>query len=149
MAAVHDRPFDVAAEVERLREEAKRVLPGPGAQAVIAAAEARGVPVRRLDDEGLLMLGHGARQRRVSPGEAADGEALVALDLPEGDDGRIPIVGVTGVNGKTTVTRLIARILRGTGRTVGMTCTDGIYINDRRHRDRRLQRAQERPRASC
>ena len=34
---------------------------------------------------------------------------------PTGEDGRIPIVGVTGVNGKTTVTRLIAHILRGTG----------------------------------
>ena len=132
MAAVHDRPFDVAATVERLREEAKRVLPGPGVQAVIAAAEARGVPVRRLDEEGFLMLGHGARQRRVSPGEAADGEALVASICPEGDDGRIPIVGVTGVNGKTTVTRLIAEILRGTGRYVGMTCTDGIYVDGQR-----------------
>jgi UDP-N-acetylmuramyl tripeptide synthase len=132
MAAVHDRPFDVAAAVERLHGEAKRVLPGPGAQAVIAAAEARGIPVRRLDEEGLLVLGHGVRQRRVSAGEAADGESFVASIFPEGDHGRIPIVGVTGVNGKTTVTRLIAEILRGTGRYVGMTCTDGIYVDGQR-----------------
>ena len=50
----------------------------------------------------------------------------------DGENGRIPIVAVTGVNGKTTTTRFIAHVLRGTGKTVGMTCTDGIYVNDRR-----------------
>jgi cyanophycin synthetase len=60
------------------------------------------------------------------------GEAIVDLLFPAGDDGRIPIVAVTGVNGKTTTTRLISHIVRGTGRRVGMTCTDGIYIDDRR-----------------
>ena len=43
-----------------------------------------------------------------------------------------PSCAVTGVNGKTTTTRFIAHILQGTGRRVGMTCTDGIYIDDRR-----------------
>ncbi|MGD0899962.1 MAG: acetate--CoA ligase family protein, partial [Thermoguttaceae bacterium] len=52
-------------------------------------------------------------------------EAIVASVLPEGDDGRIPIVAVTGVNGKTTTTRLIAHIVRASGRKVGMACTDG------------------------
>ncbi len=59
-------------------------------------------------------------------------EAILDGLFPDGQTGRIPTVGVTGVNGKTTVTRLIARIVRATGKTVGMTCTDGIYINDRR-----------------
>jgi cyanophycin synthetase len=60
------------------------------------------------------------------------GEAIVDLLFPGEEDGRIPIVTVTGVNGKTTTTRFISHILRGTGKTVGMTCTDGVYINDRR-----------------
>lgn len=60
------------------------------------------------------------------------GEAIVEHMFPAGETGRIPIVAVTGVNGKTTTTRLVAHILRGTGRHVGMTCTDGIYIDDRR-----------------
>jgi cyanophycin synthetase len=59
-------------------------------------------------------------------------EAIVDLLFPTGENGRIPIVTVTGVNGKTTTTRFINHILRGTGKTVGMTCTDGVFINERR-----------------
>lgn len=47
-----------------------------------------------------------------------------------GGTGRIPIIAITGTNGKTTTTRLIAHIYRQTGRVVGYTTTDGIYIDD-------------------
>jgi cyanophycin synthetase len=60
------------------------------------------------------------------------GEAIVGLLFPEGRTGRIPTVAVTGVNGKTTTTRLLAHLLRRAGRHVGMTCTDGIYLDGRR-----------------
>src|SRR5579864_2117652 len=60
------------------------------------------------------------------------GEAIVGTLFPEGETGRIPLVAVTGVNGKTTTTRLIAHMLRLAGHRVGMTCTDGIYIDGRR-----------------
>ncbi|MGD0897883.1 MAG: cyanophycin synthetase [Thermoguttaceae bacterium] len=60
------------------------------------------------------------------------GEAIISTLFPDGQDGRIPIVAVTGVNGKTTTTRFIAHVLRGLGLKVGMTCTDGIYIDGRR-----------------
>jgi cyanophycin synthetase len=60
------------------------------------------------------------------------GEAIIESLYPDRQDGRIPIVAVTGVNGKTTTTRFIAHIVRSLGRKVGMTCTDGIFINDRR-----------------
>ena len=60
------------------------------------------------------------------------GEAIIDAMFADGQNGRIPLVAVTGVNGKTTTTRFIAHLLRSTGRKVGMTCTDGIYIDDRR-----------------
>lgn len=60
------------------------------------------------------------------------GEAIINMMFPPGTTGRIPIASVTGVNGKTTTTRLIAHLFRQKGLRVGMTCTDGVYINDRR-----------------
>ncbi len=60
------------------------------------------------------------------------GEAILDLVYPDGNNGRIPVVAVTGVNGKTTTTRFIAHLLEESGRFVGLTCTDGIYIGDRR-----------------
>jgi cyanophycin synthetase len=60
------------------------------------------------------------------------GEAIVAVLFPDGQNGRIPLIAVTGVNVKTTTTRLIAHLLRQPGRVVGMTCTDGTYLDGRR-----------------
>jgi len=60
------------------------------------------------------------------------GEAIIDMMFPNGDNARIPVLSVTGVNGKTTTTRLIAHILRGTGKTIGMTNSDGIYVGQRR-----------------
>jgi cyanophycin synthetase len=60
------------------------------------------------------------------------GEAIITHLFPEGQTGRIPIVGITGVNGKTTTTRLIAHLIAQTGRVVGMTCTEGIWVGGHR-----------------
>jgi len=60
------------------------------------------------------------------------GQALVATVAPEPNDCRIPIVSITGTNGKTTTTRLIAHLVRQQFDTVGMACTEGVYLNDRR-----------------
>lgn len=54
-------------------------------------------------------------------------DAIVASLFPSGR-GRIPIVSVTGTNGKTTTTRLIGHGVRQTGKVVGMTTTGGVYI---------------------
>lgn len=53
---------------------------------------------------------------------------IVQMLFPEGN-GRIPLFAITGTNGKTTTTRLIHHILLQTGQNVGMTTTDGIYLN--------------------
>ena len=56
------------------------------------------------------------------------GKAIVEQVLPSGN-GRIPIVAITGTNGKTTTTRMISKILTDQQLLVGMSSTDGIYIN--------------------
>ncbi len=55
-------------------------------------------------------------------------EPVLDMLFPPGTPSRIPILAVTGTNGKTTTTRLLAHIFKQTGRTVGYTTTDGIYI---------------------
>ncbi|WP_038494460.1 cyanophycin synthetase [Janthinobacterium agaricidamnosum] len=61
----------------------------------------------------------------------AVGEAIVSAMFEDGDDGRIPVVAVTGTNGKTTTVRLIAHLLTTSGLRTGMTNTDGVYIEGR------------------
>ena len=59
------------------------------------------------------------------------GEAIINHLYAPGDDGRIPVVAVTGTNGKTTTARLIAHLFATTGLRVGMTNTDGVHVNGR------------------
>jgi cyanophycin synthetase len=56
---------------------------------------------------------------------------VIDMMYPPGTESRIPIVAVTGTNGKTTTTRLIAHIMRMKGFKVGYTTTDGVYIQNR------------------
>lgn len=67
----------------------------------------------------------------VAPSEGqrrAVGEAVIEMLYPTPSQGRIPIISITGTNGKTTITRMIAHVLAATGQQVGMTTTDGIYL---------------------
>ncbi|GAB3772853.1 cyanophycin synthetase [Ramlibacter monticola] len=59
------------------------------------------------------------------------GEAIVNHLFEPGHDGRIPVVTVTGTNGKTTTARLIAHLFASSGLKVGMTNTDGVYVDGR------------------
>jgi cyanophycin synthetase len=62
----------------------------------------------------------------------AVGEAIVSMMFEPGDNGRIPVVAVAGTNGKTTTVRLISHILGCDGLRVGMTNSDGVYIEGKR-----------------
>jgi len=60
------------------------------------------------------------------------GAAVIDTMFPAGESGRIPIVAVAGTNGKTTTVRLIAHIVGQSGKRMGMTTTDGVYVQGRR-----------------
>lgn len=60
------------------------------------------------------------------------GRAIVDHLFAEGENGRIPIVGVTGSKGKTTVSRLVGRMLKLSGKHVGLACGDGLFFDRRR-----------------
>ncbi|HTZ00043.1 MAG TPA: cyanophycin synthetase [Rhodocyclaceae bacterium] len=82
MAAVEDRPFDVAAAVAKLHEMAEDLLLGPSTACIVDAATAKGrrIPAIRLNEGNLVQLGYGARQRRIWTAEtdrtSAIGESI-------------------------------------------------------------------------
>jgi cyanophycin synthetase len=59
------------------------------------------------------------------------GGAILDVLYPPGTETTIPIIAVTGTNGKTTTVRLIAHLFRNTGHRVGFTTTDGVYVQNR------------------
>ena len=59
------------------------------------------------------------------------GTAIVDMLYPAGSETTIPVLAVTGTNGKTTTVRLLAHLFRNTGHRVGFTTTDGVYIQNR------------------
>ncbi|PVM93658.1 cyanophycin synthetase [Caulobacter endophyticus] len=68
-----------------------------------------------------------------SEGSGRDvGGAVVEQLFPRRSASRVPIVAITGTNGKSTVGRMVAAILRADGRTVGLTNTSGVYIGEER-----------------
>ncbi len=62
----------------------------------------------------------------------AVGEAIISNMFDSGENGRIPLVAVAGTNGKTTTVRLTAHILGCQGLRVGMTNSDGVYVQGQR-----------------
>ncbi|MFZ4057134.1 MAG: cyanophycin synthetase [Ferruginibacter sp.] len=57
-------------------------------------------------------------------------EPVIDMLFPRGSAGRIPIIAITGTNGKTTTTRLTAHIAKSAGYKVGYTTSDGVYIQN-------------------
>lgn len=57
---------------------------------------------------------------------------VIDMLFPRGVDGRIPVLAVTGTNGKSTTARMVARILQESGLTVGLTTTSGVEVNGRK-----------------
>ncbi len=88
--------------------------------------EQRGAIVEVNAGPGLLM------HLKPAEGEARPvGQAIVDSLFPPADSGRIPIVGITGTSGKSTVARMVARLLHLSGKYVGLSCKDGLYLDQR------------------
>jgi cyanophycin synthetase len=89
-------------------------------------AEQRAAIVEVNAGPGLLM--------HLKPSEGTPrpvGQAIVEHLFKPEDTGRIPIVGITGTHGKTTIARLVARIIDLSGKHVGLACGDGLYLGQR------------------
>jgi len=68
----------------------------------------------------------------VAPSEGTPRDVsgnVIDMLFPVGTNSRIPIAAITGTNGKTTTARMLSHIMKSSGHTVGMTSTDGVYVN--------------------
>ena len=88
--------------------------------------EQRGAIVEINAGPGLLM-----HLKPASGKPRPVGRAIVDSLFTENENGRIPIVGITGTRGKTVVARLVARLLHLDGKQVGLACSDGLYLDRR------------------
>ena len=120
---------EVHPEVKRQCERAARVI----------GLDICGLDLVAADISQPLQKGNGFIEANAAPGlrmhthpthgqPRAVGSAIIDMLYPQGADGRIPVISVTGTNGKTTVTRMIGHILQEMRWSVGMTTTDGIHI---------------------
>ncbi len=128
-----DRTEEIHPENAEIAEQAARVV-GLDIAGIDFICPDISLPVRET--------GGGIVEVNAAPGfrmhtHPTEGEAqyvakpVIDMLFPPGSAARIPIVAVTGSNGKTTTARMISHILKGMGRKVGMTSTDGIVVDGR------------------
>ncbi len=88
--------------------------------------EQRGAIVEVNAGPGLLM------HLKPASGEPRPvGMAILNSLFPEGESGRIPVVGITGSNGASLVARIVASLLHLSGKRVGLACSDGLFHDQR------------------
>jgi cyanophycin synthetase len=59
------------------------------------------------------------------------GEAIINMLFPAGKNGRIPVIGITGTQGKTTTTKLLAHLMKSTGKQLGVCHSNGLQFGER------------------
>jgi cyanophycin synthetase len=127
-----DRTDEIHTENIWLAERVARII-GLDIAGIDMVTEDISKPVRQVD--GAIVEVNAAPGFRMHTAPSVGTPRNVAapvIDMlfPAGAPTRIPIVAITGTNGKTTTTRLIAHIFKQTGKRVGYTTTDGIYIGE-------------------
>jgi len=127
-----DRTDEIHPENIWLAERVARII-GLDIAGIDVVTEDISLPVRETD--GAIVEVNAAPGFRMHTAPSIGTPRNVAAPViemlfPAGSPTRVPIVAITGTNGKTTTTRLIAHIFKQTGKRVGYTTTDGIYIGE-------------------
>jgi cyanophycin synthetase len=133
LAALADgENYELAEPLAALRDDARRAW-SPAMRDVLDAARRSATPVLRVDDDSMqIQLGWGSRQRRLRADADAD-SVVGGADASRPELGsRIPVIAVTGTNGKTTTALMLAHGVKQAGLRCGLTTTEGVYIDGAR-----------------
>ncbi|WP_375433224.1 cyanophycin synthetase [uncultured Friedmanniella sp.] len=128
-----DRTFEAHPENVEIAEEAARVV-GLDIAGIDFIAPDITQPVRETGGAICEVNAAPGFRMHTHPTEGDPqyvAKPVIDMLFPPGTPSRIPIVAVTGTNGKTTTSRMIAHIFKGIGRKVGMTSTDGVVVDER------------------
>jgi len=96
MAAINDRPYDVAAVIAKLTDMADRLCLGPSTACIVDAASERHIPAIRLNEGNLVQLGYGAAQRRIWTAET-DRTSAIAESISRDKDLTKQLLSAAGV----------------------------------------------------
>ena len=96
LAAIEDRPYDMAATMKRLRRMVDRRWLGPSTACIVQAADDRRIPITRLNEGNLVQLGHGAAQRRIWTAET-DRTSAIAEGISKDKDLTKQLCAAVGV----------------------------------------------------
>lgn len=128
-----DRTDEIHPDNAWMAERASRLI-GLDVAGIDIVTDDISQPLKEVDGVIVEVNAAPGLRMHVSPSKGvARNVAGPILDMlfPSDEPTRIPIVAITGTNGKTTTTRLTAHIFRQMYETVGFTTTDGIYLGDR------------------
>lgn len=121
--------YGIIDDEEEVYERAKIVLEDDWSYEIIKELDSNNIPSINIDSNN-LKIGYGKNSIILSKSETSSIEiSEIILNLK--DNGMIPIITVTGTNGKTTTTRLIHNTLLSLGYKSGASTTGGIYIGDK------------------
>lgn len=127
-----DRTDDIHPENLWLAQRVVKII-GLDIAGIDVVTEDISKPLREVDGVVVEVNAAPGFRMHISPSEGIPrnvAEPVIDMLFPQHMNGRIPIIAITGTNGKTTTTRLIAHLFKQTNQVVGYTTTDGTYIGD-------------------
>jgi len=118
--------IDLSNKIDKIKIAYLASLPSLPIQAILSKAKSLQIPIIQADGHKHWQLGYGINGIDIKDSNLTVFDKL----FTEQRNWRVPIIAITGSNGKTTTTRLIAHVISQTIGTVGFTTSDGIYVND-------------------
>ncbi len=118
---------EIESAIHKIKRKLEQEQPSTKISTFISLANSYAVPYLLGEQAKSIQLGYGKNSQLLD--EHSDIEQI-KLQLENGTIARIPILAISGSNGKTTTTRLVSHMLKTDGKSVGFTTSDGIYINN-------------------